>query len=64
MKPFSAKPQCEKCGSRDVHREYHHADQSIVQCGSYGSGLPSVTKEHHILYCRGCSYSWQERVKK
>jgi len=59
MKPFSEAPKCDKCNSADVSRQYHATDEGY-KCGEWWSKPPKIVAEHHMMYCRGCGFSWQE----
>lgn len=65
MRVFSLKPVCDKCRSKNICRTYHSASEDAGKVGSsdcrirFGSAL---TVEHHVLYCRGCGFTWQEQI--
>ena len=65
MNPFNATPTCPKCGSTDINRVWHDAEECDTHCGPYpGPTYTSrQTVEHHRLGCRVCNFAWQEEVK-
>lgn len=62
MKAFDANPQCEKCLSKDMGRQYHDANKDWSWCGLFPSKLPVLKVEHHFMTCRDCGFMWQEMV--
>lgn len=53
------KPECPKCGSDKISKEYHikkeHESYSKC-CGD--SAVNSSDKEHIHFYCETCNYDW------
>lgn len=58
MKSFDKNAKCTKCGSTDIHAQYHETRYCTFDCPGWKDR--DGEKEHIARCCRRCSYSWLE----